>query len=203
MPKEIRYKTNQTISQKSKESADIQKTIEKEVISNTNNIGPQQPNASENVGICHLIECTCILPQYLNSKQPVFHKFITFSVIDENDTITQKYSQCNNCGAIHKIVDICKSEIMRGKEELSSVVTKNDLAFSIPKQLVELLNEYKCDVHIWEYVKFILDNEKWGSYVIIKSEELDGKKIGKFLVINSETKFGISTFEETVEYSTN
>ena len=35
-------------------------------------------------GIKHLIQCHCILPQYRNIDDPIFHKFIVFSKMDSN-----------------------------------------------------------------------------------------------------------------------
>lgn len=179
------------------------KVKELQVIKNEINVGPRQPDTSESMGICHLLECTCILPQYLNSQKPVFHKFRAFSIVNENDEVQPTFVQCNNCGIVHKVVDICKSQIIHGKEELANVVTIRDIQVGFPQRLAEVMNDYKCEIHVWEHAKFILDNERWGAHVVLKSEEMDGKKLGKFLVINSPDKFGVSTFEETVEYSTN
>ena len=60
-------------------------------------------------GVRHLIECHCTLPQYRNANPPVYHKFVVFSVLDE-DAIQKKLVQCNNCGIIHKVVDLCKKK---------------------------------------------------------------------------------------------
>jgi len=179
------------------------KVKESDIVNNIINLGPRQPKITTPTGVCHLLECTCILPQYLNTQKPVFHKFRVFSIIDEDDKVEEKFVQCNNCGIVHKIIDICKSQVIHGKEELANVVTIKDIKLSFPQRLAEVIDDYKCEVYVWEHAKFILDSERWGSYVVLNSEELEGKKVGKFLVINSADKFGISTFEETVEYSTN
>ena len=46
------------------------------------------------VGIKHLIECNCVLPQYQNTKKPIFHKFTVFSIIDEDNQIQDKNVIC-------------------------------------------------------------------------------------------------------------
>ena len=76
----------------------------------------------------HLIECHCILPQYKKAPKPVFHKFIVFSEID-NDVVEPTYVQCNNCGAVHKIYDFCKSEIIVGRDELRTILSSTLLTF--------------------------------------------------------------------------
>ena len=35
--------------------------------------------------IKHTIECNCVLPQYKNIVPIVFHKFIVFSIINEDE----------------------------------------------------------------------------------------------------------------------
>ena len=35
-------------------------------------------------GVKHLIQCHCVLPQYRNANPPMFHKFVTFSVVDDD-----------------------------------------------------------------------------------------------------------------------
>ena len=73
-------------------------------------------------GVRHLIQCHCILPQYRKSKEPVFHKFVAFSIIDENEEAMQKIVECNNCGVVHRIIDVCRSEIVHKIEDARSIV---------------------------------------------------------------------------------
>ncbi len=167
------------------------------------NGGPAQPTSdTEKHGMRHLIECTCILPQYLKSDNPVFHKFIVFSIVLENDAVKQKYAQCNFCGIIHNIIGICRSEIVRGKEDPHSVVSKEDIAISFPHRLAALLEDYKCELHVWEHVKFILDEEKWGDHVVLTKEVIDGRQSGKFIAIGGQERFAISPYSEAVQYGT-
>ena len=41
--------------------------------------------------IKHLVECQCILKIFEKKTKPLYHKFIVFSVIDENDNILEKF----------------------------------------------------------------------------------------------------------------
>ena len=97
-------------------------------------------------GVKHLVQCHCILPQYRKQKDPTFHKFPVFSVIDESDTAVVKYAECNNCGAAHKVYDVCKSEIVTGKDEVRSSPRVEDFKFSLPNDLYELLIHYKKEI---------------------------------------------------------
>ena len=148
-------------------------------------------------GIKHLLECHCILPQYRNRKDTVFHKFVVFSIIDESDTVIPKYVQCNNCSAVHKVYDVCKSEIMVGRDELRTVSSIEDLRIGMHSDIQNILDSYKCDLPIWEHVRFLLDEEIWDSTVTLTKDDLDDETQGKCLRILSEDRFRIESFITT------
>ena len=129
---------------------------------------------------------------------PIFHKFVVFSLVDDEGNVVPKMSQCNNCGAVHKVVDICISEIVPGKDETRSVVTKNDVARSLPKQLVEILEEYQLDVADYEMTKHIIENQLWGSLIILSREaEESGGFAGKTLKFAEADKYKIEPYFDT------
>ena len=145
-------------------------------------------------GVKHLVQCHCILPQYKKQKNPIFHKFPVFSVIDESDTVLVKYAECNNCGAAHKVYDICKSEIVTGKDEVRSSPRKEDFKFSLPNDLYELLIHYKKEIPDFEMSQFLLDNEVWDSTIVLSREELDDHTQGKILRFVEKDKFRIESY---------
>ena len=89
-------------------------------------------------GIRHLIQCHCVLPQYRKRKDPVFHKFLVFSTL-ENDEVEEKLAQCPNCDVIHRVFDLCKSEVYSGKDQSLAVSTIEDIKISLPSRINELL----------------------------------------------------------------
>ncbi|NDC22778.1 MAG: hypothetical protein EBZ49_01425 [Proteobacteria bacterium] len=141
----------------------------------------------------HLIQCHCILPQFRKLPQPVFHKFMVFSII-ENDTVVPKYVQCNNCSAVHRVFDICKSEMPPGRDELRSVTTIDEIKIFIPSDLRSLLETYKCELPIWEHIKFCLDESRWGDKVILTRETIENEITGKILTIVSRDKFTLESY---------
>lgn len=142
----------------------------------------------------HLIQCRCVLQQYKNSNDPIKHQFMVFSVIDDNDNVMQKFAQCNNCGLVHKIIDICKSEIIPGKEQSNSILSIEDIKLSLPQNLSSILERSNVDLSTWELAQFILENKKWGDFVVLGAEEESGVRQGKYVRIMSETFFKIETF---------
>ena len=132
-------------------------------------------------GLKHLVECHCVMPQYRKQKNPPYHKFIVFSLVDDADTVISKHAKCNNCGVIHNVIDICRSEILAG-QEVGAVMTEKDCAMMLPSGVQQILESYNCDVADWEHALYILQNEKWNEFIIIDREETDsGDLTGKIL----------------------
>lgn len=140
----------------------------------------------------HLIQCHCILPQYRKRTDPVFHKFVVFSIID-NDKVEEKIVQCPNCNVVHNIVDLCKSEIVEGKDETRSIVDIDDLKISLPEKLINILESYSVDLPIWEHASFILEEKMWNERIKLTSDETNEKSISKFLLFLAADSFKIIT----------
>ncbi len=145
-------------------------------------------------GINHLIECQCILPQYKKRDNPPFHQFVVFSIVDDSDEVIEKFSQCNNCGIVHKVYDVCKSEIAVGHESLNSLPSKSDFKLMLPSSVTDILASYDCDLYKWEQITFILNQNKVGDRIILSKDEINGKVQGKFLTYNGNNKFVIEPF---------
>lgn len=142
----------------------------------------------------HLIECHCILPQFKNSRNPVYHKFTVFSIIDDSDTIVPKIVNCNNCGVSHKVIDICKSVINTGREDSRSTRTIDDISISMQDDLKKVLTSYSCDLATWEHAEFIVENSKWGEFIVLSRESTDEGVEGKVLRFESENRYKIEPF---------
>jgi len=142
----------------------------------------------------HLIKCRCILPQFKGRKDAPVHKFVVFSVINDDDTVVVKYSSCNNCGTIHKIVDICASEILQKKEDMSTLMTIEDIKTGLPPNLSDILERNGADLPTWEQAAFIYDNKAWGEFVVLTQEEEADTKQGKYVRIMGESFFKIDSF---------
>jgi hypothetical protein len=144
-------------------------------------------------GIKHLIQCHCILPQYKKLPDPVFHKFVTFSTIDEDGDVIPSVSRCNNCGVVHKIVDFCTSEFIYGLEDTFAITEIKDLRSNIPEKILQILDDNKCDIATWQQVDDILRNEEWGSWVILSKVALKGSTQIKQLTIDGIDKLKIES----------
>jgi hypothetical protein len=142
----------------------------------------------------HLIKCRCVLPQFKRLENPPVHQFIVFSVIQEDETVKPRYSQCNNCGVVHKVVDVCKSEIVSGKENMNSLIKIEDIKPSLHPNFVGILESSQADLATWESVQFIVENKQWGQFVVLTNDS-EGEEIhGKYIRILGESMCKVETF---------
>ena len=146
-------------------------------------------------GIKHLVQCHCILPQYKHVDEPTFHQFVVFSIIDEeSDTVTPKFASCNNCGAVHKVIDICKSELVTGRDEVVTQMVIEDFRMSLPGDLFELLLAYQKEVADFEHAQFLIENEKWKDHIVLTREEIDDMVQGKLVKFLGPERFRVESY---------
>ena len=146
------------------------------------------------VGTKHLIRCRCVMPQFKRLPEPPMHQFVVFSVIEDDNTVRVKFAQCNNCGVIHKVTDVCKSEILQTRESMSSLLTVNDIRTGLPANLVMILDTNVADLPTWEAAQFIYENKQWGSFTVLTVDTDSDTRQGKYLQILGENMFKVSTF---------
>ena len=144
-------------------------------------------------GIKHLLECRCILPTMKKRDNPPLHKFKVFSV-QKGNKIVEKMVTCNNCGVVHRVYEVCKSEILNNVEGTRSSVTIEDIAVMIPETILGLLKSYEKELPDFEHVKFMLDENKVGDFIILSQEFNDGRRTGKVLKYKGNSKFEIEPF---------
>lgn len=141
----------------------------------------------------HLITCRCILPQLKRQSDPPTHRFVVFSTIDDEDNVIPSFVQCNNCRTVHRVVGLCQSEIMHGKEHMRSVRTADEIKLALPDKLVSLLESNHVDISTYEAVNFIIQNERWGERVVLAIDNEEGEYQGKYVRILSDTLFKVDT----------
>jgi hypothetical protein len=146
----------------------------------------------------HLVECNCVLPQFKNRKDIIFHKFVVFSKIGFDDKVITSYVKCNNCNGVHRVYEISKSELMKN-ENSKSVETIDEIKLFLPEKLQILLEKYDCDLPTWQETQFIIDSEAWGSRVILSREVEQSKTTTKInlttLLIAGKTLYKLDKFE--------
>jgi len=143
-------------------------------------------------GIKHLVQCRCILPTLKNRKNPPFHQFIVFSTL-KDDKVEEKIVTCNNCGVNHLVKDICTSEFLTS-EGTTATLTLEDVKMMIPESVASILETYDKDLPDYEHAHFILSYNQIDSFIVLSSEIVDEKKVGKILRYKGEMKFIIEPY---------
>jgi hypothetical protein len=151
-------------------------------------------------GLKHLITCRCVLPQFKRYENPPQHQFVVFSVLGDDDIVQPKFVQCNNCGIIHKVIEVNRSEIVAGREDMRSITSIDDIKMSMSLNLIALLEQNSADLPTWEAVQYAIINEQWGGFVVLTTDEEDGLRQGKYIRILGQNMFKVETFtrEEVV-----
>ena len=144
-------------------------------------------------GVKHLIECHCTLRIYDTDNDLVNHKFPVYSKLDKNGLVIKKLVKCNNCEAVHSIVDVCRSELVPGKDQTNIIPTIEEVSLSLPERLSNILSNLKCDVSTYEHCLDILEEERWDESVVLRRDIIDEKENLKILTIRSENKYKIQT----------
>jgi hypothetical protein len=149
-------------------------------------------------GIKHLVECHCYLAIFKTSDGFVTnHKFPVYSKLDESGKVVEKFVKCNNCDTLHRVFDICRSDIVGGKDQSEVTISIEDISMMLPDRISNVLSKAECDIATWEHVLDIVDEERWGEISVIKRDILGEKQQVKFIEILSENKIKIKT--ETIE----
>jgi len=140
--------------------------------------------------IIHQIDCTCVLQIKNNPK----FRFKVFSVLND-DKVQQKFVTCPNCGVTHKVNEVGKSNILRSKEDLKSILKIDDIKKSLNQKFIDILEENNCDITIWEQTKFIIENEMWGRHVYLMNDFVDDMNIVKIMKIIGTNLFTVDNLE--------
>ena len=143
--------------------------------------------------IKHLITCNCVLKQFELIEPPVFHKFIVFSIINQDGSIKPSYAKCNNCGGIHKITEVGVSEKLK-RESSPALPDVEEIKTNLPEKLVDLLTKYNLDLPSWQEVQFVYNNDKWDRPIILHREQEGQDVYGKFLVLAGKSLWKIESF---------
>lgn len=141
----------------------------------------------------HLIECKCTLPQFREKDIQIQHKFVVFSVIKDDGGIVPSYAECNNCGSIHKVLEVGISKRLP-KETIAALPRKSEVGSMIPEPVRVLLESYRCELPTWQEAAFIYSNELWGRPVILSKETDEDLVVGKYIIIFSREAYKVETY---------
>lgn len=146
----------------------------------------------------HLVKCRCVLPQFKKRQEPKFHEFVVFSKIINSEFI-ESFAQCNNCGIVHRVIDICKSKIIASKENMPTIPTIEEIAIGLPSDLSNLLKINNSDLATYQYAAFIIEQKLWDTRILLQKESADEFVVGKFLTFLKNERFRVEPFSYQME----
>jgi hypothetical protein len=145
----------------------------------------------------HLIECHCVLPQYRNRVDLVYHKFAVFSLL-ESDNVVEKLVRCNNCDAVHRVYDVCKSEIFIGDLDLTTIRMPQEILSELPVGLKESLAPLSLDMCTLEHILWCVENNKQEK-LPLRKDTVKGKLFVKFITLRADGKWKFETESHSTE----
>ena len=146
------------------------------------------------LGTKHLIQCHCVLPQFRKMDNPVFHKFVVYSKFKDDDNIEEKLVRCNNCDAVHRVIDLCRSEIVIKIEDTDLILDEEEIKMALSDKLIKILEKNNSDIATYEAIDHLISEKAWGSTVIISRQSVENTKTHvKMLEIKGENKFRLKT----------
>lgn len=151
----------------------------------------------EKSGQKHLIECKCVLPQFQNKKPVVYHCFVVFSELDEDMNVLEHYEICNNCQAVHKIIDLCKSEVVPTnllEEEKIQVLEEDYYKKRLSAGIVGALDSNQVELATWKEVYYHFSNGNWGKEIIIKRDDDGDDVVVKVIKVYDRKTFKVEQY---------
>ena len=139
------------------------------------------------------MQCHCVLPQFRGSDPPVFHKFVVFSVINDEDAVVEKVAKCPNCDALHRVTEVGKSEIAHGKEGSSSVIDVEDIKSQLPTGIASILDRHKVDEATYEQALFYVNTYNSDDPIVLAKERIEDKVSVKAMWIRPDRSLKIET----------
>lgn len=137
----------------------------------------------------HLVQCRCVLTQFKRMADPPSYEFVVFSELIDG-VVQTKLVSCPNCGIIHKVVDLCKSEVLN-RDDSRTMTSVEDVKMSLSAPLVAILEKHEVDISVWEHARWIIENSSWGNFVLLEQEKVRGGKNVKLMTILGTSLFRI------------
>ena len=145
-------------------------------------------------GLKHLVKCRCILPTMRKKDNPPSHSFVVFSIVQDDESLVPKIVSCNNCGIMHEVTEVCKSTILQNAEGSTSELSIEDVTAFLPESVKNVLSSYNLELPDYEFVKFMIEENCIGEWIVLGSELNDTRRSGKILKYKGDNKFEIEPF---------
>jgi len=83
---------------------------------------------------------------------------------------------------------------MSSKEHMSSLLKIEDIKPSLHANISNMLEVNSADLATWEAVQFIVENKRWGEFVVMTTETEGNEITGKYARILGDSLCKVETF---------
>jgi hypothetical protein len=67
----------------------------------------------------------------------------------------------------------------------------------LPESIKNILSGYNKEIYDYEHIKFMIDENKVGDFIVLSSEIVDNRKVGKILKYKGNGQFEIEPFSRS------
>lgn len=123
-------------------------------------------------------------------ESPPNYVFSVLSKLDKNGNFCNKIVQCPNCLRILNIKEI--NEI----EELAfgNYISLQSLKDSLPKNIVEKMQELSCDFGVYEEVLHCYKNKVYDKKIFLTKKVFEGEVFGKSIKLFAKDQYLIEDY---------
>ena len=117
------------------------------------------------------------------------------SEITKKGVVKDKNMKCPNCGRIHRVIEIGKSEIVAG----GSYRELDDIKRVLPNELVSVLEEHGCDYVVYEECELAIKKRvKNNRKIMLTREHSEDEIFGKCVLIKKNGDFLLESYSYRV-----
>lgn len=143
--------------------------------------------------ILHEIECLC----FSRTQRAMAHdahgrRIEAFSLVDEDGELIPSVVQCEDCGRKWEINGLDDYDL--SQMDRMPTYTRKRLQRVLPSDLVHLCNEWKVPTALMAQIQWIIEEEKWGTQILISKKKYRREDISfdaRILIINGPINFKV------------
>jgi len=136
----------------------------------------------------------------MDMKDPPHYAFPVLSKISKNGQVNDKNVKCPNCGRMHCVYEIGRSNVISG----GSYRELDDVKRTLPDDLVKALDEHGCDYITYEECELAIKKRvKNNRKIILTREYSDGEITGKCVLIKKNGDFLLESYSYSAKDEVN
>ncbi len=147
--------------------------------------------------VLHEVECLCFSRvQKAMAHDAHGRRFDVFSLVDDDGELVNSIVQCEDCGRKWEILGLDDYDL--AQMDRMPTYTKKRLQRVLPSDIVHLCDEWKVPTAMMAYISWIIQEEKWGTQVVLSNKKYRREDIAfesRILIIKGPLNFKIEEIQ--------